>query len=73
MKTFELLTCPWCGDTPKMVPWHGGGPRKTMVSCHNDHCHVSPGVCAPNAAKAARRWNNRLQTRYVDVVKKASL
>jgi hypothetical protein len=55
----DVLPCPFCGQAPEVVPWHGGGPRKTSVHCDNDTCVATPGVIGPTRAGAIRRWNIR--------------
>lgn len=55
----EGLPCPFCGSTPTIQPWHGGGPQKRMIDCANEGCHVSPSVCASTKRLAVARWNTR--------------
>lgn len=57
----ECLPCPWCGLTPQIEPWHGGGPLKMMVSCPDgdSSCDVGPMVTGPTRRKAIKIWNTR--------------
>jgi transcription elongation factor Elf1 len=55
----KRLTCPFCGSTPIVEPWHGGGPEKTAVHCVNDGCPAQPMVTGPRLAIAVDRWNTR--------------
>ena len=58
--TVEILVgCPFCGETPTVEPWHGGGPRKHAVSCDNGECPAAPIVTGNTKAAAIRRWNTR--------------
>jgi len=59
MKTIEVKPCPFCGEPPKVRPWHGGGPRKTLVHCGDDYCRVAPMVAGSTKARAIRFWNQR--------------
>jgi hypothetical protein len=56
--TVEILVgCPFCGETPSVDPWPGGGPHNTLVGCVNDDCPATPAVTGSNRAAAIRRWN----------------
>jgi len=55
-----LLGCPFCGATPTIEPWHGGGPSKRMVMCGNEDCEVSPQVTGKTRKEAIAHWNRRV-------------
>lgn len=60
--------CPFCGGTPRLVNWHGGGPNKTAVLCRDKTCHVSPMVTGHTTAVAIQRWNDRDASRKMDLL-----
>lgn len=56
----DALDCPFCQGPATIESWHGGGPRKRMVSCHEDNdCDVNPMVCGSTRARALAKWNRR--------------
>lgn len=57
----EPLPCPFCGYDPEIEPWHGGGPRKRLISCQSDSCPVCPRITGSTRARAIRAWNTRRQ------------
>lgn len=54
----NAIPCPWCGSQPETIPWHGGGPNKTLIGCSNEYCAVAPQTTAESKSAAVRRWNN---------------
>lgn len=59
MKTYNVLSCPSCGDLPKIQYWHGGSRKKRMVLCENAGCAMSPSVTGSDADRAVAKWNER--------------
>lgn len=55
----DLTSCPWCGASPTIQPWHGGKPTKRMISCSSLDCEVSPGVTGETEREAVERWERR--------------
>jgi len=55
----KMKPCPFCGEMPTIEPWHGGGPRKRMISCEGVDCMVQPSVPGSTARQALERWNVR--------------
>jgi hypothetical protein len=55
----KALPCPFCGEMPFLVPWHGGGPKKRNLMCQNEDCPVGPNICGDTETKAIAAWNTR--------------
>ena len=60
----EALPCPFCGQQPTIQPWHGGGPRKRLVTCPaneegHEPCWIIPSACESTRARALAAWNYR--------------
>jgi sarcosine oxidase delta subunit len=55
----DLIQCPFCGASPEIEYWHGGGPNKRMISCRSDDCHVNPMVTGETEREAIERWERR--------------
>ncbi len=60
LKLREAKPCPFCGHSPEMQHWHGGGPQKRLIGCSSDECLVSPNVSGPTSRKALENWNRRI-------------
>lgn len=56
---YDLKGCPFCGSSPEIEYWHGGGPNKRMIGCRSDECHVSPQVTGETEREAIDRWERR--------------
>jgi hypothetical protein len=55
----DLTQCPFCGGSPEIEYWHGGGPKKRMISCRSRNCDVSPNVTGETEREAIARWERR--------------
>lgn len=51
--------CPFCGDQPVLVPWHGGRKTKRNIMCRSDACWVQPSFCGDSEDEALAGWNIR--------------
>lgn len=53
-----LMPCPFCGETPLLLPGHNHG---FFVGCEGLHCPVNPELTftTETAEQAAERWNTR--------------
>lgn len=56
---YDLKDCPFCGASPEIQYWHGGGPNKRMISCANADCDVNPSVTGENERAAIAKWERR--------------
>lgn len=59
LRGITLKPCPFCGNNPEAVPWHGGGPRVTRVSCVGEECAVTPSTVGSTPREAVASWNRR--------------
>jgi hypothetical protein len=55
----SALPCPFCGELPVIVPWHGGPRTKRMIMCRSDYCPVNPQVSGQTEGRALDAWNTR--------------
>jgi hypothetical protein len=55
----DLTQCPFCGASPQIEFWHGGGPQKRMISCGGDDCEVNPMVTGETKRSAIAKWERR--------------
>lgn len=55
----DLTQCPFCGASPEIQYWHGGGPNKRHIACSNQDCEVNPGVTGENERAAIAKWERR--------------
>lgn len=55
----DLKGCPFCGASPEIQYWHGGGPNKRLVSCRGTECDVAPAVTGETEREAIERWERR--------------
>lgn len=55
----ECLPCPFCGSTPTIQLWHGGGPQKRMIMCEGEDCGHDPSITGPTKRTAIALWNRR--------------
>jgi hypothetical protein len=55
----RALPCPFCGQSPVVGHWHGGGPQKTMVQCIYEPCAANPQVTGTTRSRALENWNYR--------------
>jgi hypothetical protein len=58
-KGHDLKDCPFCGSSPEIQYWHGGGPNKRMISCSSEECEVCPSVTGENERAAIAKWERR--------------
>jgi Restriction alleviation protein Lar len=56
----DLKGCPFCGASPEIQFWHGGGPNKRLISCPGTECDASPGVTGETEREAVERWERRV-------------
>lgn len=55
----DLTQCPFCGASPQIEFWHGGGPQKRMISCSGDDCPINPMTTGETKRAAIARWERR--------------
>ena len=56
---YDLKDCPFCGSSPEIQYWHGGGPEKRLISCAGTDCDVNPMVTGETEREAIARWERR--------------
>lgn len=55
----NLCTCPFCGQSPYITPWHGGKKTKRLIGCDSAWCDVQPSVTGETEKEAMQSWNRR--------------
>lgn len=55
----DLTRCPFCGASPEIEFWHGGGPQKRLISCSNVDCDICPSVTGETERSAIAKWERR--------------
>lgn len=54
-KEYEVLGCPWCGETPKITSFPG-----VTIECRNvGACDLTPVLIVNYLEDAIKRWNKR--------------
>lgn len=66
-----LVGCPFCGNTPTLEAWLGGGPHTTLVRCINGACPATPVVTGATRPTTIRRWNTRAPNDQADPQKRS--
>lgn len=68
----EIKSCPFCGATPLIRYWCGGGDDKRWykIYCGNDDCRVTVETDSANSVEGAIKiWNERILDAIIQYVK----
>lgn len=57
--TRGLLTCPFCGSEPEMMPAEVDKGLAAIVRCTWEHCAAQPSVAGYETKQAIAFWNHR--------------
>lgn len=55
----SILNCPFCGSVPEIESWHGGSPKRKMISCVFDGCPANPQIVKESERAVIVAWNTR--------------